>query len=349
VSLLSYVQAAPKAELHVHLEGAIQPETLLTLAQRNGIELPANTIEGVRSWIAYRDFDHFIELFRAACRCLRTAEDYELAAYDLGADLARQGVRYAEVTFSASVHHRFGVPQAAYFDGLARGRERARADFGIELTWIFNIVRAWKYREAVAPLADHTTEVSIDGKEIGVVALGLAGAEAGAPPEPFAPWFERARAAGLHSAPHAGEHAGPESVWGAIRALGAKRIGHSVRAVEDPALVAYLARERIPLDVCPLSNVRLGVAPSMERHPLPDLLEAGVVMTVNSDDPSLFNTSLADDYATLVEPFGLSVTQIDEIVLNGFRSSFLPPERKQALVAEVEQELAALKRQHLSA
>jgi aminodeoxyfutalosine deaminase len=349
VSLLSYVQAAPKAELHVHLEGAIQPETLLTLARRNGIQLPANTIEGVRSWIAYRDFDHFIELFRAACRCLRTAEDFELAAYDLGADLARQGVRYAEVTFSASIHHIFGTPQETYFDGLARGRERTRADFGIELTWIFNIVRQWKDGRDVAALADHTTEVTIEGKEIGVVALGLAGAEDGAPPEPFAPWFERARAAGLHSAPHAGEHAGADSVWGAVRALGAERIGHGVRAIEDPALVAYLAQHRIPLDVCPLSNVRLGVAESLERHPLPRLLDAGVVVTVNSDDPSLFNTSLSDDYATLVEPFGLSVTQIDDLVLNGFRSSFLPPDRKQALVAEVQQTLDRLKQLHLGA
>ena len=182
-----------------------------------------------------------------------------------------------------------------------------------------------------------------------MVALGLAGAEAGAPPEPFAPWFDRARAAGLHSAPHAGEHAGAESVWGAIRALGAERIGHGVRAVEDPALVAYLAEHRIPLDVCPLSNVRLGVASSLERHPLPSLLDAGVVVTLNSDDPALFNTSLSDDYATLVEPFGLSVEQIDEIVLNGFRSSFLPADRKQALVAEVQRELAALKQRHLSA
>jgi adenosine deaminase len=347
VSLLSYVQAVPKAELHVHLEGAIQPETLLTLAQRNGIALPSNTIDGIRSWIAYRDFDHFIELFRAACRCLRTAEDYELVAYDLGADLARQGVRYAEATFSVSVHHRNGVPQSAYFEGLERGRQRALADFGIELTWIFNIVRQWKDGAPLEELADHTTAVSIEGQEIGVVALGLAGAEAGAPPEPFAPWFERALAAGLHSAPHAGEHAGPESVWGAIRALHAERIGHGVRAVEDPTLVRYLAEHRITLDVCPLSNVRLGVAPSLERHQLPTLLDAGVTVTLNSDDPSLFNTSLSDDYATLVEPFGLSVEQIDEIVLNGFRSSFLPVERKQALISKVEADLAALKQAHL--
>jgi aminodeoxyfutalosine deaminase len=347
VSLFSYIQAAPKAELHVHLEGAIQPETLLTLAQRNGIQLPANTIEGVRSWIAYRDFDHFIELFRAACRCLRTAADYELATVELAATLARQGVRYAEVTFSVSVHHMMGVPQREYFDGLARGRARAGTEHGVEIGWIFNIVRQWKDGNQVVPLADQTLATAIEGKEIGVVALGLAGAEAGAPPEPFAPWFDKARAAGLRSAPHAGEHDGPSSVWGAVQALGAERLGHGIRAAEDPTLIVHLARERIPLDVCPLSNVRLGVTESLERHPLPRLLADGVVMTVNSDDPALFNTSLSDDYAALVDPMGLSLEQIDELLLNGFRSAFLPANRKAVLVAEAERELATLKATHL--
>jgi len=199
------------------------------------------------------------------------------------------------------------------------------------------------------PLADHTLAMSIEGMEIGVVALGLAGAEDGAPPEPFEPWFDKARAAGLRSAPHAGEHAGPASVWGAVRALGAERIGHGVRAIEDPALVTYLAQAGIPLDVCPLSNVRLGVAESLEHHPLPRLLDAGVIMTVNSDDPSLFNTSLSDDYAALVDPMGLSVAQLDQLVLNGFRSAFLPPDRKAALLVQAERELAALKLTHLPA
>ena len=347
MSLLSYVQAVPKAELHVHLEGAIQPETLLTLAQRNGIELPANTIDGIRSWIAYRDFDHFIELFRAACRCLRTADDYELAAYDLGADLARQGVRYAEVTFSESVHHRNGVPQSAYFDGLQRGRQRALADFGVELTWIFNIVRQWKDGAPLVELADQTTAVSIEGQEIGVVALGLAGAEAALPQSRSRPgstgrWrpgcTARRTPASTPGRRASGERSGRSTPSGSGTASG---------PIEDPSLVAYLAEHRIPLDVCPLSNVRLGVAPSLEQHPLPRLLAAGVTLTLNSDDPSLFNTSLSEDYATLVEPFGLSVAQIDEIVLNGFRSSFLPTDRKQALVSEVEQKLAALKREHL--
>jgi adenosine deaminase len=241
-----------------------------------------------------------------------------------------------------------GVPQREYFDGLARGRARALAEHGVELAWIFNIVRQWKEGSQVVPLADHTLAMSIEGKEIGVVALGLAGAEAGAPPEPFEPWFDKARAAGLRSAPHAGEHDGPSSVWGAVRALGAERIGHGVRAAEDPALVAHLAKARIPLDVCPLSNVRLGVAESLERHPLPLLLEAGVVMTVNSDDPSLFNTSLSEDYATLVDPMGLSVEQIDQLLLNGFRSAFLPEDRKTALVDQATRDLAALKLTHLA-
>ncbi|MCC7367287.1 MAG: adenosine deaminase [Chloroflexi bacterium] len=347
MSLSSYVQAAPKAELHVHLEGAVQPETLLTLAQRNGVQLPANTVEEMRHWIQFRDFDHFIDVFRAACRCMRTAADYELVTVELGANLARQGVLYAEVTFSESVHHMMGVPRREYFDGLARGRARALAEHGIELAWIFNIVRQWKDGNQVVPLADETLAASIEGREIGVVALGLAGAEAGAPPEPFAPWFDKARAAGLHSAPHAGEHDGPSSVWGALRALGAERIGHGVRAIEDPSLVSHLATTGTPLDVCPLSNVRLGVAASLERHPLPTLLKAGVVLTVNSDDPSLFNTSLSDDYAALIEPMGLGVEQIDELILNGFRSTFVPEPRKAAMVAAAQQELAALKAAHL--
>jgi adenosine deaminase len=136
-------------------------------------------------------------------------------------------------------------------------------------------------------------------------------------------------------------------VWGAIRALGADRIGHGVRAIEDPSLVEYLAAQHLPLDVCPLSNVRLGVAPSLTAHPLPRLLAAGVTLTLNSDDPSLFNTSLSDDYATLIEPFDLSAAQIDEIVLNGFRSAFLPADRKAALLADVQQQLATLKTEHL--
>ncbi len=348
MSLETYLRTTPKAELHVHLEGSIQPKTLLTLAARNGVPLPAETEAGLRQWFAYRDFDHFIEMYVACTRCLRTTEDYELVTFEFGAEMARQHVRYAEVTFSPSTNWVFGVPQGVWWPGLIAGRARARAEFGVEISWVFNIVRSWTDESRTVPTADYTTSVAIEGMADGVVALGLGGSEVGRPPERFAPWFARARAAGLHSDPHAGETAGPESVWGAIRALGAERIGHGVRAIEDPALVDYLAEHQIALEISPTSNVRLGVYPDYAAHPLPRLRAAGVPITVNSDDPPLFNTTLNDEVALLADPFGLSIEAIDDVLLNGVRHSFLPPDRKAALEAAFREEMAALRTLHLS-
>lgn len=209
-------------------------------------------------------------------------------------------------------------------------------------------MRRWDDPAETRAQADYTTAAALEGRADGVVALGLAAAEAGAPPAPFAPWFERARAGGLHSAPHAGEMAGPASIWGAVRALGAERIAHGVRAVEDPALVAYLAAAGIALDVAPTSNVRLGVYPSYAAHPLPRLHAAGVALTINTDDPPLFGTTLNDEVALLARPFGLDVAAIDAILLDGVRKSFLPKERRQALAAAFAAELAALKAEHLA-
>ena len=242
----------------------------------------------------------------------------------------------------------FGVPQEVWFPGLTQGRRRARVDFSVEINWVFNIVRSWMDEARIVPTADYTTRVAIEGKDDGVVALGLGGSEVGRPPEPFAPWFDRARAAGLHSDPHAGETVGPESIWGALRALGAERIGHGVRAIEDTTLVAYLAERRIPLEVNPTSNIRLGVYADLAAHPLRRLHDAGVIVTINSDDPPLFNTTLNDEVALLAEPFGFSVEAIDAILLNGVRHSFLPPTRRQAMEADFMAELIALKTTHLS-
>src|SRR6266478_6818448 len=259
-SIKRYLSAVPKAELHVHLEGSIQPATLLTLARRNGVELPVQSVADLQNWFIFRDFNHFIQIYFQISSCLKTSEDYELIAYEFGANMAQQHVRYAEVTFSPSTHrYALGVPHDTYFTGLQRGRERAQAEFGVEIRWIFDIVRNIEDEARNRLLADYTTSVAIEGKDEGVVALGLGGAEVGYPPEQFARWFEKARGAGLHSAPHAGETVGPASVWGALKALGAERLGHGVRAIEDAALVAYLAEQRILLEVCPTSNVRLGV------------------------------------------------------------------------------------------
>lgn len=343
MSLESYLRAAPKVELHVHLEGAIQPATLLELARRNRVDLPADTVEGLRRWFVYRDFGHFVEIFVAATRCLCTAEDYELIVYEFGAEMARQNVRYAEVTFSPSTHVWLGRPWEMVFRGITRGRVRAEADFGVRIRWIFDIVRSVSDASTLMPKADYTTAVAIDGMEDGVVALGLGGMEDGAPPEPFASQFARARAAGLHSVPHAGEHAGPVSIWGAIRSLGAERIAHGVRATEDPALVAFLAAHRIPLEVCPTSNVCLGVCAGMTAHPLRRLRQEGVIVTINSDDPPLFNTTLNDEVALLASAFDFDLDTIDEILLDGVHSAFLPPEQAQALESAVRQEMRELR------
>lgn len=250
---------------------------------------------------------------------------------------------WATVTVLLITHFHHGVPHDTYFRGMARGRDRVLAEFGVELKWVFDIVR-----DAGDPLADYTTKVAIECKDDGVVALGLGGFEAGHPPERFARYFDLARMAGLHSTPHAGETAGPAGIWGALRALGAERIGHGVRAIEDPALVAELAARGVPLEINPTSNIRLGVYPTLAAHPLRRLHDAGVVITINSDDPALFDTTLNDEVATLANPFGFDVGTIDEILLNGVRHSFLPLERKQALEATFRSELDRLQTVHLA-
>ena len=345
--IADYLRAVPKVELHVHLEGAIQPATLLRLAERNGIALPVATEPELRDWFRFRDFPHFAEIYMTLTRCLRKADDYELIVHEFGAEMARQNVRYAEVTFSPSTHRALGVPDQTMLDGLTKGRMRAREAFGVEIAWVFDIVR-WTSDEAdTFRKADYTTDFAIAAQDHGVVALGLGGIEAGHPPEPFEPYFDRARAAGLRSAPHAGEFGGPESVRGAVERLGAERIGHGVRAVDDPDLVALLAERRIPIEVSPTSNVCLGVYPDLGAHPFRRLREAGVIATVNSDDPPLFNTTMNDEVALLPTAFGYEAGEIDEILLDAVWVSFLPDERKAQLESEFRAEMAELKTVHL--
>lgn len=341
-----YIEAVPKAELHVHLEGSIQPATLLMLAQRNNVKLPAQTVEDLYDWFTFRDFDHFIEIYFEISSCLKTSEDYDLIAYEFGASMARQNVRYAEVTFSPSTHEfSLGIPFDVFFSGLTKGRLRAQAEFGVEIRWVFDIVRDIPDALSNRRRAEYTLEVAKEGMHDGVVALGLGGGEVGNPPERYAKWFEKALEAGLHSAPHAGETVGPESVWGAVRMLGAERLGHGVRSVEDSELVAYLAERLIPLEICPTSEIRLGVYVDLAAHPLRDLYNAGVPVTINSDDPSLFNTTLNDEAKLLLIPFHFDINTINEILLNGLRYSFLPVMEKQTLEAQFQAEMTKHQRE----
>jgi aminodeoxyfutalosine deaminase len=342
VRLNGYLAAAPKAELHLHLQGAIRPETLLELARRHRIDLPAETVPQVREWFRFRDFAHFVEVFAVLRASLVDPSDYELVTYELGASLAEQHVRYAEVTFTPGPEVYRG-PRETFFDGLTRGRARAKQDFGVDIRWIFDIPRRTVTLHPDLPLTDFITQVAIDGRHDGVVALGLGGTEAGHPAERFEAWFDRARAAGLHSAPHAGETAGPESVWAALRVLGAERIGHGVRAVEDPELLEYLVAKRIGLEVCPTSNLRLGVYPTLDAHPLAKLHAMGAVVTVNTDTPAIFDIGLSDELALLESDFGFSAREIDQIVVNAFEVSFLPDGERTALVESVRRQLDGLR------
>lgn len=344
MSIETCIHAAPKAELHLHLEGAIQPSTLLILAPRHGIDLPVSTVEGLSRWFVYQDFEHFRTVIRTWSSCLTTSDEYELVVHELGRELAWQNVRYAEVAFGPTNPYFRGIPQQVYMDGLNRGRLSARDEFGVEMNWVFELGRG---PDQGPKTWDYTTQTAIEGRAEGVVSLGLSGPEYRHPTAAFAPWFERARAAGLHSRPHARELAGPSSIWDAIRELGAERIGHGVRAIEDPPLVSYLAEHALPLELCPTSNVCLGVYHALEEHPLPVLYQSGVILTVNSDDPSLFGATLTDELLTLVDSFGLNVGDIDMLLLAAVRSSFLEPEQKARLEADMRMEMDELKAIHL--
>ena len=349
MSIEQYLQEVPKAELHVHLEGSVRPNTLLTLAKRNAISLPAESVEGLQQWFTFRDFEHFIQIYLAISHCLKRAEDYELIVYEFAEEMARQHVRYAEVTFSPATHQfALGVPFDVYFAGLTRGRERAYQDFNVEINWVFDIVRNTCHELGVSKEADYTLSVAKEGMANGVVALGLGGSEVGHPPEWFARWFEQAKNIGLHSVPHAGEVVGPESVWEAIKTLNAERIGHGVRSAEDPHLLEYLAEKGLPLEVNPTSNIALGVYPNYQHHSLPTLLAAGIPITINSDDPPLFNTTLNNEVSLLHSAFHLDLATINDILLNGVRYSFLPTVHKAELITQFEQELLQLQaRYHL--
>ncbi|MBU0702367.1 MAG: adenosine deaminase [Chloroflexi bacterium] len=338
MTLHEFARRMPKVELHVHLEGSIRPATLLQLARRNSVSLPAQDVEGLRDFYRFRDFSHFVEVYVTITRCLHTPDDYRLIAYEFGADCARQHVRYAEVTFTIATNTKYtGLPWQAILEGLNRGRDQARAEFGVDWGWVFDICRNDPDTQ------DRVVEIALAARDEGVVALGLGGPEAGFPPQLFEQSFERARQAGLPSVPHAGEMAGPESVWAALRVLHADRLGHGVRSVEDPALVEYLRERQVVLEVCPTSNVCLGVYPDYGSHPLRRLWDAGLLITVNSDDPPMFGADLNQEYEVLVDHFGFSADELEQVSLNGLRASFLPPAEKARLEAEFRAEFAQLR------
>ncbi len=333
----------PKVELHVHLEGAMRPETLLALAGRNRVSLPADDVEGLREWFRFRDFDHFVEIYLACSSVLKRPEDFQVLIDDFAADQARQNVRYSEVHFTIGTHWQNHLPVDEILDAIAESVGAAEKESDVKLRLIPDIVR-----DVGAQTADPTLDWALAGAKAGlVVALGLTGREAVSPSEPYAEHFAEAARQGLHCTAHAGEHAGPASIYSVLDACRAERIGHGVRSIEDPELVALLGRQRTPLEICPTSNLCLGVAPEMSRHPFDRLRRAGLELSVNTDDPALFNTDLSSEYRKLAEAFDYSAEELVGLALAAVRHAFLPDEEKRRLEERFRREIAVAAEEHL--
>ena len=286
----------PKIELHVHLEGTVRPGTLLEIARRNDVGLPVDTVEGLGSLYAFRDFAHFIDVWTMTTRALRTERDFRQVVVEYAGDAARYGAVYIEGIFSPAERVKYGPSWDEVFSGFCDGAQEAGERFGVDVRLTPDIPR--DLEDDPLEGAELTVRYASRYLDRGVVGIGLGGLEAEHPPEPFAPAFRRARELGLGSVPHAGEAAGVGSVRGALELLAPDRLRHGIRAVDDPAVVRELAERRIVLDVCPTSNLRTGSVPSLAEHPLPRLIDAGVLCSLGTDDPAMFDTDLDREHET---------------------------------------------------
>ena len=329
-ALSDFITRMPKVELHVHLEGSVRPETLLILAERHGVDLPAKDMSDLQEWYSFRDFNHFVEIYLSVASCLKEADDIELIAREFLAGQAAQNIRYSEVTYTAySQWKHNGIPFDAQIDAINRARTWSRSTHGVDMGIIMDIPR-----NIPSEHGDMIADWAIRRFGDGIVAFGLGGVEVGNPPSKFKAAFDKVRARGIPCILHAGETVGPESIWEAIEIAGTVRIGHGVRAVEDPELMAYLRETQIPLEVSPTSNVCLKVYPSLETHSLPQLLAAGLYVTLNSDDPPMFNTTLTEEFLNCAALFGWDQAQVESLALNAVRASLLPVETRQKMVQD---------------
>jgi adenosine deaminase/aminodeoxyfutalosine deaminase len=329
----SFIAGLPKAELHVHHIGSASPQTVAQLAARHDGATPVPTDpELLAEYFTFTDFAHFIDVYLSVVDLIRDAEDVWTLTYDVARDMATQNIRYAELTLTPYSSVVRGIAPEAYCEAVEDARRRAAEDFGIALRWCFDIPG-----EAGVPAADLTLDMAVQLHPDGLVSFGLGGPELGVPRGTFADHFKAARAAGLHSVPHAGESSGPDSVWEAIELLGAERIGHGIAAAQDDELLRRLRADGIALEVCPTSNVCTRSVPSLAQHPLPMLVAAGVTVTINSDDPPMFSTTLNSEYAVAADLLGLDESGVADLARAAVRASFLDDLGKTALLAEIDE------------
>jgi aminodeoxyfutalosine deaminase len=337
--LRAFIAGLPKAELHVHHVGSASPRIVSELAARHPDSKVPSDPEALADYFTFTDFAHFIQVYLSVVDLIRTPEDVRLLTYEVARDLARQQVRYAELTltpFSSTV--RRGIDERAFMDAIEDARKSAEAEFGTVLRWCFDIPG-----EAGLESAEETARLATDDRirPEGLVSFGLGGPEIGVPRPQFKPYFDRAIAAGLRSVPHAGETTGPETVWDALRELRAERIGHGTSAARDPKLLAYLAEHRIPLEVCPTSNIATRAVATLEEHPIRAFVDAGVLVTVNSDDPPMFGTDLNTEYAVAARLLDLDERGVAALAKNAVEASFLDPAGKARIATEIDAYLDA--------
>ncbi|MDQ1607474.1 MAG: adenine deaminase [Microbacteriaceae bacterium] len=328
------MRTLPKVELHIHLEGTLEPELIFELAARNGIQLPYD-LDELRRRYEFTDLQSFLDLYYANLSVVLTEQDF--------ADLTRAylrrardaGVRHVELFLDPQAHTSRGVPLATCINGVSEVLKNSESEFGISSSLIATFLRDRPAEEALAVLAEL---IEMDAPLVGV---GLDSAEVGHPPADFVDVFDLARATGLQCVAHAGEEGPPEYVWQALELLGVSRVDHGIRSLEDPKLVDYLVSNGIPLTVCPLSNVRLRVVDTIADHPLPEMLERGLCVTINSDDPAYFGGYVDDNYTAVQDAFNLSADQLATLARNAVSASFLPADRRAPLIAEIEEWRAA--------
>lgn len=332
----SFIAGMPKAELHVHHVGSASPRIVAELAARHpGSKVPADPV-ALAEFFSFRDFAHFIQVYLAVVDLIRDAEDVRLLTYEVARDMARQNIRYAELTVTPFSSVRRGIPDTAFVEAIEDARKAAEAELGTVLRWCFDIPG-----EAGLEAAEETARIALDLQPEGLISFGLGGPEIGVPRSRFKPYFDRARAAGLHSVPHAGETTGPQTIWDALNDLGAERIGHGTSATKDPRLLEHLAEHRVPLEVCPTSNIATRAVASLDEHPVREMVDAGVLVTINSDDPHMFGTDLNTEYAVAARLLGLDEAGLAALAKNAVEVSFLDAAGKARLSAEIDAYLTA--------
>lgn len=326
-----FIRRLPKAELHLHLEGTITPETLVELSRRH--DASPLTLDKSFEIYDYRNFSDFLLAFRAVSERLRTTEDYELIAWRMFERLAAQGIVHAEVYVAVGVVYYWARSDfEPLFDGLERARIRAERELGITAFWIFDAVRHFGV-EAAARVFRKAAEMRPEHPSI--IGIGIGGDERQTGPEAFRDLYAEARDAGLQLTAHAGESAGPESIWGAIN-IGAERIGHGLTAIGDPELMHVLAERQIPIEVCITSNIRTGCCHPLTSHPVRSYFDAGLMITLNSDDPAMFGSDLEAEYALAHDQFGFTNEHLRELASNSIEASFLPAQKKVDLLRRIE-------------